>query len=335
MYDRFEPNMHTNFDSNHQLETLNNDPTLEVSLWLTKLRNSIWLVGVPSWLFGITDRSFAAFADGYISAIEITHLFMASFFFLSWLCLKPEEDLGTDALKHYRSDAIICQREVQLSGLHSRMRELQKYHLIRQEYLLPIPYLCQIFHLLNLKHLESIHSFSLGNLKIMGVSQTQQTQVGGTVKFQTVLNSSTNVLRVWRQPVVEVDLTLHTPYTVELSIPVYGDKRITVIFNAVPINENEHYFLIDIYSNLNWYRPLLQLLLHISACLTLFEDLPYLYKLADRNLYRLIQKGHVSKHETMWLFRRYVELYGSLATCSEDTIDEQQSPLLLEEAVMI
>jgi hypothetical protein len=327
--------MHTNFDHNHQLETLSKAPALEVSLWLTKLRNSIWLVGVPSWLFGITDRSIAAFADGYVTAIEITHLFMASFFFLSWLCLKPEEDWDADALKHYRSDAIACQREVQLSSLPARMRELQKYHLIRQEYLLPIPYLCQIFHLLNLKHLESIHSFSLGNLKIVRVSHTQPTEIGGTVKFQTVLDSQTNVLRIWRQPVVEVDLTLHTPYTVELSIPVYGDKRITVIFNAVPLNKNEHYFLIDIYSNLSWYRPLLQLLLHIASCLTLFEDLPYLYKLADRNLYRLIQKGHVSNHETMWLFRRYVELYGSRVVSSELPIEDQHIPLLLEEAVMI
>lgn len=56
---------------------------------LGKLRWGIWLLGISSWLFGITDRSFASFADGYLSAIDITQLFTASFFFISWLFLKP------------------------------------------------------------------------------------------------------------------------------------------------------------------------------------------------------------------------------------------------------
>lgn len=53
------------------------------------LKQGIWFFGVSSWLFGITDRSIACFADGYLSALDITQLFTASFFFVSWLFLKP------------------------------------------------------------------------------------------------------------------------------------------------------------------------------------------------------------------------------------------------------
>ncbi|WP_201027275.1 hypothetical protein, partial [Salmonella enterica] len=134
--------------------------------------------------------------------------------------------------------------------------------MIGQEYTLPFPYICQIYHLLNLKHLETIHKFSLNNLKVINVSHYQATNSGGIIKFQTVLDSPINPLRMWRQPIVEVDLILHNPYTVELSIPVYNEKRITVIFNALPLTETEHQFFINIYSDLKWPRPLLQIILH-------------------------------------------------------------------------
>ncbi|HEY9596169.1 MAG TPA: hypothetical protein V6D33_00675 [Cyanophyceae cyanobacterium] len=63
--------------------------SLEQSVFLAKLRNAIWLLGVSSWLFGITDRSIASFSDGYLSAWDIIQLSTASFFFVSWLFLKP------------------------------------------------------------------------------------------------------------------------------------------------------------------------------------------------------------------------------------------------------
>ena len=110
---------------------------------------------------------------------------------------------------------------------------------------------------------------------------------------------------------VEVDLTLHNPYTVELSIPVYGNKRITVIFSAIPLSDTEHRLCIDIYSNLAWPRPFLQILLHFASCLTLFEDLPYLQKIAERNVERLFSSCRASNHETMLLFKRFVDLYSS------------------------
>ncbi len=228
--------------------------------------------------------------------------------------MKPEKSLnsgGLRTLQRYRSDLSLYQDELYPCTAQARLLELQEQHMISQEYILPFPYLCQIYHLLNLKHLETIHNFSLNNLKVINVSDFQPTVSGGIIRFQTILDSPVNPLRIWRSPIVEVDLTLHNPYTVELSIPVYGNKRIIVIFNAIPISDTEHRLCIDIYSNLGWPRPLLQILLHFASCLTLFEDLPYLQKLAERNVDRLFSSSRASNHETMWLFKRFVDLYSS------------------------
>ncbi|MBW4649337.1 MAG: hypothetical protein KME06_11715 [Kastovskya adunca ATA6-11-RM4] len=308
--------MSKNISANQTCNLIKNSQFVELSLLISKLRSGIWLFGIPSWLFGIADRSVALFSDGYISPIEVLHLFTASFFFMGWLSLKPETETSLDssevgALQSYQYDSPLRQHEVYLSQAQARMLELKKQHLISQEYILPVPYICQIYHLLNLKHLETVHNFSLNNLKVIKVSQLQPTTIGGKVKFQTVLVSPFNALRIWRQPIVEVELILHTPYTVELRIPVYNNKKIIVIFNALPLNNNEHRFLVDIYSNLEWPKPMLQGILHFAACLTLFEDLPYLHQLAQRNIQRLFNSGKGSNQETMWLFRRFVDLYGA------------------------
>jgi hypothetical protein len=295
---------------------LNHTKTTEFSQLLANFRNGIWLLGIPSWLFAIVDRSFSALTDSCFSAVEILHLSMASLFFVSWLYLKPEEALQSilpESVAEVEPSSELSPHELFLQTAHVRMSELADQHMIRQEYDLPFPQLCQIYHLLNLKHLENVHSFSLNNLRILKVSHVQPTLIGGHIKFQTVLESPFNVLRIWRQPVVEVDLILHSPYTVELSITVYNEKRITVLFNAIPLSNTEHKLLIDIYSDLPWPKPLLQALLHVSAFLTLFEDLPYLHRLAERNLERLFNSNRVPTHETMWLFGRFVSLYGSNA----------------------
>jgi hypothetical protein len=270
---------------------------IELALFITKLKNGIWLAGIPSWLFGITDRSLAAFADGYLSTLEVFQLFTASFFFLSWLYLRPENDLNSN-------EGYLCPTQ-------DNRFELRKRHMISQEYILPFPYLCQIYHLLNLKHLETVHKFSLNNLRVINISSFQPTAIGGIIQFQTILESPMNALRIWRQPIVEVDLILHTPYTVELSIPVYNGKRITVMFYALPLNHREHQLFIEIYSDLDWPKPILQILLHLASCLTLFEDLPYLRNLGEKNIERLFNVNLASNHKTMLLFKRFVELYGS------------------------
>jgi hypothetical protein len=282
--------------------------------FIVKLKNGIWSLGILSWLFGITDRNVAVFADGHITTVEFLHLLILSFLFVGWLYLRPEKSLSrsnVDALQNYRADFKKTGKdEGYLCTAQARMLDLQGQHIISQEYILPFSYLCQIYHLLNLKHLESIHNFSLSNLKVLEVSDFQLTATGGMLKFKTILNSSINILRVWRQPLVEVELILHTPYTVELSIPVYNHRKIIVMFNALPLSNTEHKLFIDIYSNLEWPRLFLQILLHVASCLTLFEDLPYLRKLAERNRHYLVNLSR-SNQETMWLFKRFVDLYGS------------------------
>ncbi|HEY9743016.1 MAG TPA: hypothetical protein V6C90_21220 [Coleofasciculaceae cyanobacterium] len=75
--------------SKTRAEITNEQRALEQAVFLGKLRNAIWLLGISSWLFGITDRSIASFSDGYLSAWDIIQLATASFFFVSWLFLKP------------------------------------------------------------------------------------------------------------------------------------------------------------------------------------------------------------------------------------------------------
>ncbi|MDX2211736.1 MAG: hypothetical protein SFY66_00480 [Oculatellaceae cyanobacterium bins.114] len=296
-----------------------NNQLLEATVVVNKLRNSIWFFGIPSWVYGITDRGFAALADGYLSVVELIHLLIVSLFFMGWLLLKPDYDSENEPLLP-TYDPQSVSHQGYLEATRARIDEMERHHMIRQEYVLPFPYLCQIYHLLNLKHLEEVHSFSLNNLRIVKVSEFQPTSVGGVIKFQTVLDSPINALRIWRQPIVEVELILHTPYTVELSIPVYQNRRIIVLFNAVPLdNTNEHKLFIDIYSDLGWFKPLLQALLHAASCLTLFEDLPYLHTLANRNVQRLVNLGRVSNHETMQLFKRFVDLYGASLDVSKPT----------------
>lgn len=70
-------------------EIMSKQQPSEQSVFLGKLRNAIWLLGISCWLFGITDRSIASFSDGYLSAWDIIQLATASFFFVSWLFLKP------------------------------------------------------------------------------------------------------------------------------------------------------------------------------------------------------------------------------------------------------
>jgi hypothetical protein len=217
---------------------------------------------------------------------------------------------SVSTIKYYQLDAIVAPEEAYLRHTEGRMLELDKHHIISQSYVLPIPYLCQIYHLLNLKHLESVHDFSLNGLKIGNIGQLEKTATGGSLKFETTLNPSLNLLKIWRQPVVEVELTLHTPYTIELSIPVYNGRNMTIVFNILPLGDNSHKLFIDIYSAIFFPKPILQMLLHAAAYLTLFEDMPYLRKLSDRNLSDRVSKTVVSNHKTMQLFKRFVDLYG-------------------------
>lgn len=68
---------------------MENQQTHNSKDFVSNLKNGIWLFGISSWLFGITDRSIASFSDGYLSALDLTQLFTAATFFVAWLFLKP------------------------------------------------------------------------------------------------------------------------------------------------------------------------------------------------------------------------------------------------------
>lgn len=286
---------------------------------LSEFKYSIWILGILSCLFGTLDRSFALFSSSYLSLVEVFHLLAVSCLLMGWIYLKPE--INDDYLESLEptadiellpsNDSLVAHDDVHLLTAQTRMQALKQHHVIRQLHVLPFPFICQIYHLLNLKHLESVHSLSLSNLKVVDVSHLAPTALGGTIKFQTTLDSPLSILKMWRQPMVEVELTLHSLYTVELSIPVYGGKKMIVMFNAFPLNEDQHEFLIDIYTDLNWPKPILQLILHIASLITLYEDLPYLQKLSEREWFGLLNKQSTSLQNINWLFNRFVELYAS------------------------
>lgn len=68
---------------------MNKQKSSEVKGFIGNIKNGIWLFGVSSWVFGITDRSIASFSDGYLSALDLTQLFTGATFFVAWLFLKP------------------------------------------------------------------------------------------------------------------------------------------------------------------------------------------------------------------------------------------------------
>ncbi|MBW4470990.1 MAG: hypothetical protein KME45_11390 [Stenomitos rutilans HA7619-LM2] len=78
---------------------MNNKQEIQSTPVLGDLRQGIWLLGTSFWVFGILDRSLASFSDGYLSAIDIVQLLTASFFFVSWLLLKPASQVPASQTK--------------------------------------------------------------------------------------------------------------------------------------------------------------------------------------------------------------------------------------------
>jgi hypothetical protein len=265
-------------------------------------RNTLWLLGIPALIYGAVDRGMAAFSTSTVHVTNLSYCFIVLVLLLGWVGIGlAEEPSDPNSLKGV---------EVAMPTalpLHGEQGDC----IVHQSYRLPFPYLCQIYHLLNLKHLEKVHRFSLGNLKVTEVSHFHKTQRGGQLRFKTVLDSPFNVLRMWRDANVEVDLTIHSPQQIELKVPVYRQKFIRVLFSVIPLSHQEHHFSIHLFSNLAWPRELLKSMLLLAASLTLLEDLPYLYHLAERDQAALAKQPHPRKsvRPTMQLFHRYVDLY--------------------------
>jgi hypothetical protein len=74
---------------------MNHQPLSELAIFVTQLRQGIWFFGIPSWLFGLVDRSAASWADQSLSAGDLIQVFTAALFLVSWLLLKPTSKLGS------------------------------------------------------------------------------------------------------------------------------------------------------------------------------------------------------------------------------------------------
>lgn len=277
-------------------------PNLPVSDFLKRniFMYGMWLLGIPAFVYGVVDRGMAAFDGESVAVTELSHCMIAAVTLLIWLILGMAVDAG-------EPEGIGDPSPLPLAHL-----DMPSDCIAEQRYRLPFSHRCQIYHLLNLKHLEDIHRFSLGNLKVADVSHFKKTQNGGHMRFKTVLDSPTNVLRLWRDPSVEVDLILHTPYQIELKVPAYHRKAIHVLFSVLPLNEQEHVLSVQMFSDLQWPKELLRAILIIAASLTLLEDLPYLSKLAGGKISRSHRPSEDAlSSPAMQLFRRYVNLYGN------------------------
>ncbi|MCM0589916.1 MAG: hypothetical protein HEQ35_12940 [Gloeotrichia echinulata IR180] len=69
---------------------MNDRKPSDSKVFVGNIKNGIWLFGLSSWLFGITDRSIASFADGYLSALDLTQIFTAVTLLVAWVFLKPK-----------------------------------------------------------------------------------------------------------------------------------------------------------------------------------------------------------------------------------------------------
>lgn len=261
----------------------------------------LWLLAIPAFIYGAIERGFSAFSQPEVNVHDISYCLIALVSLMAWICIGlAEEKLDSTALKVVKI-------------VEDRPLPFDSTCVAQQSFRLPFPYLCQIYHLLNLKHLEDIHRFSLGNLKVIKVSHFRETRAGGQIRFKTVLDSPFNVLRLWRDPSVDVDLTIHSPHQIELKVPTYGQEFIRVLFSVIPVNTEEHYLCIQMFCDLKLPRELLKAILLLASSLTLLEDLPYLHHLAKRSP-KQFSNQRLKKKSTnpaMQLFHRYVDLYNS------------------------
>ncbi len=261
----------------------------------------LWLLAIPAIIYGAADRGWAAFSPAAVSTTDISYCLIALVLLLGWVCIGlAEEHLDFIALA---DDELV----------RAHTLTVESNCIAQQCYRLPFPYLCQIYHLLNVGHLESIHRFSLGNLKVIKISAFNKTKAGGQIRFKTMLDSPMNVLRLWRDPSVEVELTIHSPHQIELKVPAYGQKFIHVLFSVIPLSDQEHHLSIQMFSDLQWPRELLKAVLIVAASLTLLEDLPYLHRLSKRNYDGLFSQTTRKQRpsQARQLFYRYVDLYNN------------------------
>lgn len=62
----------------------------EAIAFLASLKQGIWLLCIPVWLFGTLERGATAFSHTSVTAFDLIQIFIAGFFLVGWLLLKPK-----------------------------------------------------------------------------------------------------------------------------------------------------------------------------------------------------------------------------------------------------
>jgi hypothetical protein len=198
-----------------------------------------------------------------------------------------------------------------LTNFERRLHELEDLHICSLDKELSFNWLVQIYHLLSIDHLESYHSGSLNGLKVEGVVEFDPSKVGGSVKFNTTSSSPFGLVRLFRGVESLVTLTMHSALTVELNIQVSANQSFTVMFNVLPLSENRHKFMIDIYG-LASCKILIGQILRAASLYTISEDMAYYQALGKRNLSGIVASTNVDKPPSkMDLIHRFFEIYGT------------------------
>ncbi|GAB4148134.1 MAG: hypothetical protein OHK0017_10640 [Patescibacteria group bacterium] len=197
------------------------------------------------------------------------------------------------------------------NSISQKLEQLEPYRLISQTYTLPFPVIVQAFHLLSIPHLTSIHRQTLRNMKITKVNPMVETELGGTVKFTTEMDSGRNLLNLFHssQKVSsqnQVKLSCWGPYSIQLEIPAKLGN-ISVWFHFAPTTSDSHQLYIDIYCDQEIQgRGLAWVLLQISSYLTVLEDMDYF-----KQLNKIATSLSIIDRPEAALWNRYYELYGN------------------------
>lgn len=301
---------------------------VEIAFIFSRIRSGIWLFGIPSWVFGISDRSYAAFADGYLSAMEVIQLFTASLLFASWLFLNPENLVDNHDVIELEADYGITHA---LNSESNQKYMINKEHFLSKDYILPGSYWTNMFHTLNPLHLNHVHKITQNGIKVTEVTQYRETEMGGILTFASVMdqipglitdiqkiikyipiiNLLNKYIDMLRRPAFTSQLILHSPYTTELYIP--ADKYYTsIVFYVHPIEQNKCQLFIDFYSNLPIPKICKYILFQIITPIVVWEDKVYLLKLSqkDPEFFTKIRRKVPDNH-FLRLSQRFIELYGS------------------------
>jgi hypothetical protein len=63
----------------------------ETTRFLISMKNGIWILWIPAWLFGMVERGIIAWADRLLTLSDVFQVLTAGFFLVSWLFLKPSQ----------------------------------------------------------------------------------------------------------------------------------------------------------------------------------------------------------------------------------------------------